>query len=166
MRDSVLLSLDRKCKAQNIKTCNGMYWNYLIRIFKQYRKQSFTSCLWINWYIIYSSRHVKSTLMQIWKSLYIFMFENLVFLILHGMHPPPPFNGSVVFPVDLFWSNLHLMFPPIPFSWNSQLWGFFLIHPGNWNIFWDGFKVFCVLLMRDKSSQVIKIFSFSFIFQV
>ena len=39
---------------------------------------------------------------------------------------------------------------------------FFLIHPGNWNIFLEGLKV----LMKGKASQVIKIFSFSFIFQV
>ena len=32
---------------------------------------------------------------------------------------------SVVFPVNLFWSNLHLMFPPLPFSWNSRVWSFF-----------------------------------------
>ena len=43
---------------------------------------------------------------------------------------------------------------------------FFLIHPGNWNTFSEGFKVFCLVLIKDKSSQVIKIFSFSFIFQI
>ena len=43
---------------------------------------------------------------------------------------------------------------------------FFLIHPGTWNIFLEGFKVFCVVVMKDKSSQVIKIFSLSFTFQV
>ena len=32
---------------------------------------------------------------------------------------------SIVFPVDLFWSNLHLIFLHIPFSWNSWVWSFF-----------------------------------------
>ena len=31
---------------------------------------------------------------------------------------------------------------------------FFLIHPGHWNIFLEGFKVFCVVLMKDKSSHI------------
>ena len=32
---------------------------------------------------------------------------------------------SIVFPVGLFWSNLHLMFLPIPSNWNFQVWSFF-----------------------------------------
>ena len=31
----------------------------------------------------------------------------------------------IVFPVNLFWSNLHLMLLPLPFSWNSRVWSFF-----------------------------------------
>ena len=31
---------------------------------------------------------------------------------------------------------------------------FFLIHPGNWKIFLEGFKVFCAVLMKDKSSHI------------
>ena len=61
---------------------------------------------------------------------------------------------SVVFPVDLFWSNLHLMFPPIPSSWNSRVWSFFLSILGIETFFLEGFKVFCVVLMKDKSSQI------------
>ena len=34
-------------------------------------------------------------------------------------------NTLLFFPVDLFWSNLHLMLPPIPFIWNPQVWIFF-----------------------------------------
>ena len=61
---------------------------------------------------------------------------------------------SVVFPVDLFWSNLHLIFPPIPFSWNSRVWSFFSSILGIETFFLEGFKVFCVVLMKDKSSQI------------
>ena len=32
---------------------------------------------------------------------------------------------SAVFPIDLSWSNLHLMVPPIPFNWNSYVQHFF-----------------------------------------
>ena len=45
----------------------------------------------------------------------------------------------------------------------------FFINQGNWNIFLEGFKVFCAALIKDKSPQAInpfKIFSFSFIVQV
>ena len=34
-------------------------------------------------------------------------------------------NTLLFFPVELFWSNLHLMLPPIPFIWNPQVWIFF-----------------------------------------
>ena len=34
---------------------------------------------------------------------------------------------------------------------------FFLIHPGYGNIFLEGFKVFCVVLVKDKSSHIKKI---------
>ena len=61
---------------------------------------------------------------------------------------------SVVFPVDLFWSNLHLMFLLIPFSWNSQVWSCFSSILGIETFFLEGFKVFCVVLMKDKSSQI------------
>ena len=70
---------------------------------------------------------------------------------------------SVVFPVDLFWSNLHLTFPLIPFSWNSRVWSFFSFILGTETFFLEGFKVFCIVLLKDKSSQVIKVF---FIFQL
>ena len=33
---------------------------------------------------------------------------------------------SVVFPVDIFWCNLFLMFPLLPFSWNSEVFPHFL----------------------------------------
>ena len=32
---------------------------------------------------------------------------------------------SVVILAEFFWSNLHLMIPPIPLSWNSWIWSFF-----------------------------------------
>ena len=34
---------------------------------------------------------------------------------------------------------------------------FFLIHPGHGNIFLEDFKVFCVVLVKDKSSHIKKI---------
>ena len=61
---------------------------------------------------------------------------------------------SVVFPVDLFWSNLHLMFPPIPFSWNSRVWSFFSSILGIETFFWKVLKFFFVVLMKDKSSHI------------
>ena len=33
---------------------------------------------------------------------------------------------------------------------------FFLTHPGHGNIFLEGFKVFCVVLLKDKSSHIKK----------
>ena len=33
--------------------------------------------------------------------------------------------NTVVFPVDIFWSNLLIMFLLIPFGWNSWVWNFF-----------------------------------------
>ena len=33
---------------------------------------------------------------------------------------------------------------------------FYLIHPGNWNIFLEGFKVFCIVLMKEESSHIKK----------
>ena len=70
---------------------------------------------------------------------------------------------SVVFPVGFFWSNLHVIFSRIPFSWNSRVWGVFLSILGTETFFLEGFKVFCIVLLKDKSSQVIKVF---FIFQL
>ena len=46
---------------------------------------------------------------------------------------------SVVFPVNLFWSNLHLIFPPLPFSWNSQVWSFFSSILGIETFSWESF---------------------------
>ena len=50
---------------------------------------------------------------------------------------------SAVFPVNLFWSNLHLMFPPLPFSWNSHVWSFFssILGIGTF-FFWKVLKFF------------------------
>ena len=56
---------------------------------------------------------------------------------------------SVVFPVNLFWSNLHLMFPPLPFSWNSRVWLFFSSILGIEAFFWKVLKFFWVV-MKDK----------------
>ena len=61
---------------------------------------------------------------------------------------------SVVFPVELFWSNLHLMFPPIPFNWNSRVCSFFWSILGIKTFFLEGFKVFSVVLMKDKSLHI------------
>ena len=63
------------------------------------------------------------------------------------------FKHSVVFPVDLFWSNLHLMLLPIPFSWTSRVWSFFSSILGIETFFPECFKVFFVVLMKDKSSH-------------
>ena len=49
---------------------------------------------------------------------------------------------------------------------------FFLIHPGNLNIFLEGFKVFCAVLMKDKStyiknkSMMVKTCFFNVLFQL
>ena len=64
---------------------------------------------------------------------------------------------AVVFPVDLFWSNVHLMFPPMPFSWNTCVWSFFSSILGIEIFSLEGFKVFCIVLMNDKSSHIKKI---------
>ena len=61
---------------------------------------------------------------------------------------------SVAFPVELFWSNLYLMFPQIPFSWNSWVWSFLSPVLGIGTFFLEGFKVFYVALMKDKSSHI------------
>ena len=63
---------------------------------------------------------------------------------------------SVVFPVNLFWSNLHLVFPPLPFSWNFRVWSFSSSILGIETLFLEGFQVFCVVLMKDKSSHIKK----------
>ena len=41
-----------------------------------------------------------------------------------------------------------------PFSWKSQVWSFFSSILGIGTFFLEGFKVFCVVLMRDKSSHI------------
>ena len=63
---------------------------------------------------------------------------------------------SVVFPVNRLWRNLHLMFLLLRFSWNSQVWRFFSFILGIETSFWEGLKVFCVVLMKDKSSHIKK----------
>ena len=49
---------------------------------------------------------------------------------------------SVVFPVNLFWRNLHLMFLLLPFSWNSRVWSFFSSILGIETFFWKVLKFF------------------------
>ena len=60
---------------------------------------------------------------------------------------------SVVFLAEVFWSNLHLRFPPIPFSWSSRLWSFF---SSLWELkrFLESFKVCYVVLMKYKSLHI------------
>ena len=58
----------------------------------------------------------------------------------------------LVFPVDLFWSNLRIMFPPIPFSWNSQVWNF--SHP-YWELKHFFFGKFQSFLHSVNERQVI-----------
>ena len=48
-----------------------------------------------------------------------------------------------------FWINLHLMFPPLPFSWNSRVWLFFSSILGIETFFWKVLKFFWVV-MKDK----------------
>ena len=69
---------------------------------------------------------------------------------------------SVVFPVYLVLKQIASYVSADTLLLKFPRMKFFLIHPGNWNIFLEGLKV----LMKGKASQVIKIFSFSFIFQV
>ena len=64
------------------------------------------------------------------------------------------FELSFVILADLFWSNLLLMFPSIPLSWNSRVWSFFSSILGNETFSWEGFKDFGAVLVKNKSSQV------------
>ena len=55
------------------------------------------------------------------------------------------------------------------FQLNSRVWRFFSSIKGTETFFLEGFKVFCAVLIKDKSPQAInpfKVFSFSFIVQV
>ena len=63
----------------------------------------------------------------------------------------------MVFPVNLFRSKLHVMFPPLLFRWNSQVWSFFSSSLGIKTFFLKVLKFFCVVLMNDKSSNKTKI---------
>ena len=42
----------------------------------------------------------------------------------------------------------------LPFSWNSRVWSFFSSTLGIWKIFLEVFKVFCLVLKKDKSSHI------------
>ena len=61
---------------------------------------------------------------------------------------------SVVFPVNLFWSNLHPMFLLLCFSWNSHVWSFFSSILGIETFFSEGLKAFYVVLVKDKLSHI------------
>ena len=60
--------------------------------------------------------------------------------------PSKPFLKQLASHVSA--ATLQLIFPGLKF---------FLIHPGHWNILLEGFQVFCVVLMKDKSSHIKKI---------